>query len=241
VRQLGCEFRGDDAGSRSGGLLGEHKSALVGEGDELRTAAEAKLAERPADVCLAVAQVTTRYSAISSLLRPVATGAITSRSRGVNSSSWLGAGSRGSGREASSWMTRRATRGDSTASPAATVRTAPISSAASTSFLRNPSAPARSDDRTSSSCSDALRIRTRRPRAPASTSRNVLDREALVGQPVDGTFCFPVVRCGDDGAPRGVGRGIAVGGDAHVSPPDRCWIGRDEDEGPGICSGLHLD
>src|SRR6476620_7935973 len=100
----------------------------------------------------------TRCSAISSLLRPPATRPITSRSGGVSSSSCSGPGSPGSGREASSEITRRTTAGETAASPAATVRTAATRAAASVSLGRKPLAPARREASTSSSVSESPRM-----------------------------------------------------------------------------------
>ena len=58
-------------------------------------------------------------------------------------------------------MSRRVTLGESSASPAATARTARSSSAGSVSFTRNPLAPARSASNTYSSSSNVVRITTR--------------------------------------------------------------------------------
>ena len=59
-----------------------------------------------------------------------------------------------------SWISRRVTPGASSASPAATTRTASNSRSAVTSFSRNPLAPARSASKTYSSRSNVVRMRT---------------------------------------------------------------------------------
>ena len=79
----------------------------------------------------AVAGLRTSSPAISSLVRPCATRATTSRSRSVSTSIVGGASSGRTGRAANSSISRRVTLGDSSASPAATSRTARTRSAGS--------------------------------------------------------------------------------------------------------------
>ena len=92
---------------------------------------------------LAVSGDRNRRPAISSLDRPSATSASTSRSRSVSPASTRSLDGRRSGRVARSVMSRRVTLGDSSASPLATTRTAWRRSAGSVSLTRKPLAPAR--------------------------------------------------------------------------------------------------
>ena len=119
---------------------------LVGEHHELGAVARVELRQQPAHVGLRRGRARrTARSAISALERPRATSASTSRSRSVSTSS--GARRRptsGSGRRANSSISRRVTRGASSASPAATTRTAASRSSGRVSLSRKPLAPARS-------------------------------------------------------------------------------------------------
>ena len=92
---------------------------------------------------LEVSGLRNRRAAISSLDRPSATSASTSRSRSVSPVSARSLGGGRSGRVARSVMSRRVTLGDSSASPLATTRTAWMRSAGSVSLTRKPLAPAR--------------------------------------------------------------------------------------------------
>src|SRR5690242_3777990 len=99
-------------------------------------------------------------SAISSLDRPWATRATTSRSRLVRLSIPAAATASG-GRATNSLIRRRVTAGDSSASPPTTTRSAWSSSAGWVSFSRNPLAPARSARKMYSSSPKLVRITTR--------------------------------------------------------------------------------
>ena len=90
-----------------------------------------------------VVSATKSSRAISWFDKPRAMHTSTSRSRSVSSSSAAGGGG-GSGRRANSSTSLRVTEGASSASPAATTRTAATNSSGGRSFSRNPLAPARS-------------------------------------------------------------------------------------------------
>src|SRR5215207_920505 len=109
----------------------------------------------------AVAGLITSRSASSSLRRPAATRASTSRSRSVSSPSSAGEWRCGAGLEMNSEINRRVTLGDSNASPAATTRTASRRSSGSTSLSRKPLAPACNASNTYSSRSKVVSMITR--------------------------------------------------------------------------------
>src|SRR5918994_360176 len=111
---------------------------------------------------LAVMGLTKRRSAISSLVSPSATRAITSRSRSVRTSS-TGAGRGSRVWVANSPISRRVTLGDSSASPRATARTARSNSIGSVSLTRKPLAPGRIASKTYSSTSNVVRMTMRAP------------------------------------------------------------------------------
>src|SRR5487761_493705 len=112
---------------------------------------------------LAVGSVTCNVVASSTLDRPRATSASTSRSRSVSSSRPQGVPAATGVRSAKCAMSRRVTLGASSASPPATVRM-PLSSSSTGRLLSaKPLAPARSASKTYSSRSNVVRISTRDP------------------------------------------------------------------------------
>ena len=119
---------------------------------------------------LVVCSAMTRETLISALDMPRAMSVSTSASRGVSRARGSPGRGRppaaGRGRLAKSAISRLVTDGASSASPAATTRTACTSSAAGASFSRNPLAPARSASYTYSSRSNVVSIRTRGAGSP---------------------------------------------------------------------------
>ena len=112
---------------------------------------------------------------------------MTSRSRAVSSSSCSGLGNRGSGCEASSVITRRMPSGESAASPAATLRRPCTRWPGSISRDRNPLAPARRDEKISSSRSDSPRMRTWTGEESGwATIRRVTRTASMPGAPTAG-------------------------------------------------------
>src|SRR5579863_2856782 len=109
---------------------------------------------------LAVEGLSTMASAISSLDRPCATRATTSRSLLVRVSIPAAATASG-GRATNSPIRRRVTTGDSSASPCMTTCSACSRSAGSVSFSRKPLAPARSARKMYSSSPKLVRMTTR--------------------------------------------------------------------------------
>jgi hypothetical protein len=109
---------------------------------------------------LAVVGLSTIASAISSLERPCATRATTSRSRLVSLSIPTAVTASG-GRATNSLIRRRVIAGDRSASPRMTTRSASSSPAGSVSLSRNPLAPARSARKMYSSRPKLVRITTR--------------------------------------------------------------------------------
>jgi hypothetical protein len=93
---------------------------------------------------LTVCSATTSRAAISALESPRATRASTSVSRWVSRSTLARLGPDGGPSRANSAISRRVTDGDSSASPAATTRTASARACAEASLSRKPLAPARS-------------------------------------------------------------------------------------------------
>jgi hypothetical protein len=111
---------------------------------------------------LVVCSAITSVALISALDMPRAMSASTSSSRGVSWASpgcWSDSGGEPASRDgwrAKSAISRRVTDGASSASPAATTRTACTSSAAGASLSRKPLAPARSASYTYSSRSNVV-------------------------------------------------------------------------------------
>ena len=114
----------------------------MGQQDRMHTVAQPELLEDVCDVSLDRALLDEELCPISALDWPCAISRNTSSSRPLSSSSFFGAVGRG--RRVNSLITRLVIVGESSASPAATVRIAASSCSGGSSLRTKPLAPARS-------------------------------------------------------------------------------------------------